>query len=158
MNVKEQIYRVENDMPMDPNRPDYIVPEERKAENIEGLQGLIDYYEALLPDAIDKSELQGASYELDDRGTAGFQANMEVYTDGLLKGISFVNWDQDRTIGSIFMIDANESVYKGAAIAELVMPESLEDDEKFLEIKKKTDEYVKGMEYRLYVSKYGHWK
>ena len=68
LNVKEQIYRVENDMPMDPNRPDYIVPEERKAENIEGLQGLIDYYEALLPDAIDKSELQGASYELDDRG------------------------------------------------------------------------------------------
>ena len=76
---------------------------------------MIDYYEALLPDAIDKSELQGASYELEDKGTGGYQANMEVYTDGSRKSISFVNWDQDRTIGSIFMIDANESVYKGAA-------------------------------------------
>jgi hypothetical protein len=144
MDVKEQIFRVENDMIPHEGASEPI-PEDGKEGYLSGLHAAIDYYEEEMKTAPDDSELKKASYQLVDYGVDGQQSNMLATANDAVFSIDFVNRPPDR-IGSGFYFESNKFKYENTnTFAKFVIPESLEDDSEYRKAKERIDQCVKNM-------------
>ncbi len=144
MDVKEEIFRIENDMiPFEGAKEP--VPADRKAHEIENLQVMIDYYEEQIKTAPDDSELKEAEYKLRDVGDGSLQANMLASNGNAAYSISFVNWPPDR-IGSAFYFESNKMVHENIGTTDqYVTSESLSGDAGYINAKERIDQCIKDM-------------
>lgn len=144
MDVKEQIFRVENDMlpfegALEP------IPEDGKESYLSGLHAAIDYYEEEMKTALDDSELKEASYQLVDYGDDGQQSNMLATANDAVCSIDFVNGPPERT-GSGFYFESNKFKYENTnTSAKFVIPNALDDDSEYKKAKERIDQCIKVM-------------
>ncbi len=144
MDVKEEIFRVENNMlpfegALEP------IPEDGKESFLSGLHAAIEYYEEQMKTAPDDSELKVASYQLVDYGVDGQQSNMLATTDDASLSIDFVNSPPDR-IGSGYYFQSNKLMSENiATFDKFVMPDALEGDAEYIKSKERIDQYIKIM-------------
>ena len=144
MEVKEQIFKVENDMIPFEGAAEPI-PQDRKEEYLKNLEGVIQYYNEQIETAPDDSELKEASYQLVDVGDGSLQSNMLATANDAALSIGFVNWPPD-IIGSLFYFESNKMVLENIGTSdELIIPESLKDDGEFVKAKERIDQCVRDM-------------
>ena len=144
MDVKEEMFRVENDMlPYEGAKEP--IPEDHKESFLSGLHAAIEYYEEQLKTAPDDSELKEASYQLVDYGTDGQQSNMLATANDASLSIDFVNSHPDR-IGSAFYFQSNRMLLENVGISDkFVIPEALEGDAEYIKTKERINQCVNAM-------------
>lgn len=140
LEVKEEIFRVENDMLPFPSATEAI-PENQKEDFLQQLNDAMEYYEQELETAPDISEVDEASFEFRDVG-GSFQSNMQAVIDDRIVYLNFVNWDD--VPGSDFYL--RDAKYKSdEQIASFKSPSSLSDDDTFLKEKETIDAILRDM-------------
>lgn len=141
MDVKEEIFRVENNMiPYEGAKGP--IPEDDKGSYLNGLQDLIQYYEEQLKTAPDDSELKQAGYQLVDVGDGSQQSNMLATVNDASLSIGFVNWPPDR-IGSGFYFQSSKFEYLNTNTSDkFVMPDALEGDAEYIKSKERIDQCI----------------
>ena len=144
MDVKEEMFRVENDMlPFEGAKEP--IPEDHKESFLSGLHAAIEYYEEQLKTAPDDSELKEASYQLVDYGTDGQQSNMLATANDASLSIDFVNGPPER-IGSGFYFQSNKLMSENiATFDKFVIPDALEGDAEYIKSKVQIDQCVNAM-------------
>ena len=141
MDVKEEIFRVENDM-IPHEGAKQPISEESKASYLSGLHAAIEYYEEEMKTAPDDSELKEASYQLVDYGVDGQQSNMLATANDAVLSIDFINSPPER-IGSGFYFESNKLVYENTKTSDkFLMPEFLEGDSEYTKTKERIDQCV----------------
>lgn len=142
--VKEQIFRVENDLPPH-SGTDESIPKENKEGYLQGLMSAIEYYEKMLKTAPDESDLNEASYQLVDVGSGSSQSNMLVKAEDATINVSFSNWKKYQ-LGSILYIQSPHFDYELVGThSEYVVPEALATDSDFASVKNQIDQCVRDM-------------
>ncbi len=144
MDVKEEIFRVENDMiPYEGAKEP--IPEDHKESFLSGLHSAIEYYEEQMKTAPDDSELKEASFQLVDYGTDGQQSNMLATANDAVFSVDFINRPPER-IGSGFYFQSNRMLLENIGTSDkFVMPEDLEGDEEYVQTRAQIDQSVKDM-------------
>ena len=144
MDVKEERFRVENDMiPFEGAAEP--VPQDRKVDWLNTLEDLIQHYKEQIETAPDDSELKAASYQLIDVGDGSMQSNMLATANDTVFSIDFINWPPDR-IGSGFSFETNKMVHENIGTSDkFIIPEFLEVDGEFIKTKEKIDQCVRDM-------------
>jgi hypothetical protein len=139
LEVKELIFRVENDMPLYQGTTE-IIPDNQKENFLQQLNDAIEYYEQELETAPDISEVDEASFEFREEGYS-FQSNMQAVIDDRVVYFDFVNWDKP---GSDFYL--RDAKYESdEQIASFKSPSSLSDDDTFLKEKETIDAILREM-------------
>lgn len=139
LEVKEEIFRVENDMLPFPSATE-VIPENEKENYLQQLNDAIEYYEKELETAPDISEVDEASFEFREEGHS-FQSNMQAVIDDRVVYFDFVNWDR---LGSDFIL--RDAKYEtDEQIASFKSPSSLSDDDTFLKEKETIDAILRDM-------------
>ena len=134
LEVKELMFRVENDMPLYQGTTE-IIPDNQKEDFLQQLNDAMEYYEKELETAPDISEVDEASFELRDVG-GSFQSNMQAVIDDRVVYLNFTNWDD--VPGSDFYL--RDAKYESdEQIASFKNPSSLSDDDTFLKEKETID-------------------
>ena len=140
LEVKELIFRVENDMLPFPSATG-VIPENQKENYLQQLNDAMEYYEQELETAPDISEVDEASFEFRDVG-GSFQSNMQAVIDDRVVYLNFTNWDD--VPGSDFYL--RDAKYESdEQITSFKSPSSLSDDDIFLKEKKTIDAILQAM-------------
>ena len=140
LEVKEEVFRVENDM-LPYTGAERRIPENQKEDFLQRLNDAIEYYEKELETAPDISEVDEASFEFREEGHS-FQSNMQAVIDDRVVYFDFANWGD--VPGSDFYL--RDAKYKSdEQIASFKNPSSLSDDDTFLKEKETIDAILKDM-------------
>lgn len=142
MNLREKLFRLDNDLPLYPEDPDAKpVPAQYKDQERQQLNAAIEDNEDKLKTAPSDDSLQPASFILINAGNS-YQSNMVSKYDGATVDFDFVNW----ALGSSFYLNSvNYESDHSIKLEKLISPDLLDSDSSYLKVKELAEKCVKDM-------------